>query len=125
MPPGVGTGLAPVAEEEQLSEHEYEVLHDHRGGGGRRPVHSSEIDDFSRAYSSAGIGTEEMDYDDDRHPLAVINPDDSPPRSGTASPGDSQSPSRGGAGGTGTGGGIGNRPLWQQNRQQGRNLMWL
>lgn len=125
----VGTGLAPVAEEELQSEHESEMIPPPPRNPGRRQVHSSEIDDFSRAYSSAGIGTQEADYGDydgndyagngyDHHPLAVMNPDESPPsRSGTVSPGGSQSPNRGGGGG--------NRPLWQQNRQQGRNLMWL
>ncbi|KAI1779686.1 hypothetical protein F4818DRAFT_149326 [Hypoxylon cercidicola] len=127
VPLGVGTGLAPVAEEEQSdNDREHEVWHGHR------PARSTEIDDFSRAYSSAGIGTQEdtTDYDDDddgggRRPLAVVNPDDSPPRPGTASPGGNQSPTREGGGGGGGAGGIGNRPLWQQNRQQGRNLMWL
>ncbi|KAI0380123.1 hypothetical protein F5Y04DRAFT_106599 [Hypomontagnella monticulosa] len=122
IPMGVGTGLTPVAEEEHShygdgSDHEHNSYNSNtmirnnsnnsdRGGGGA-PLHSSEIDDFSRAYSSAGIGTQEMD------PLAD---DNNRPGSGTSSP-ESRSPSRG-AGGS-------HRPLWQQNRQQGRNLMWL
>ncbi|KAI1381834.1 hypothetical protein F4677DRAFT_5728 [Hypoxylon crocopeplum] len=106
VPLGVGTGLTPVAEEEQQHEQEHE--HEHSGG-----PNASEIDDFSRAYSSAGIGTQ----GEDRQPLTVMNPDDSSSRSGSTSPGGSQSPTRGT--------GPGNRPLWQQNRRQGRNLMWL
>ncbi|KAI1767254.1 hypothetical protein GGR53DRAFT_136390 [Hypoxylon sp. FL1150] len=129
----VGTGLAPVAEEDQQFEHESEGIMPPPRNPSRQRVHSSEIDDFSRAYSSAGIGSEDDDEDYDvggRHPLAVMNPDVSPPHSGTASPGGSQSPNRGGGSGSGSGSGgggagIGNRPLWQQNRQQGRNLMWL
>ncbi|KAI1804966.1 hypothetical protein F4811DRAFT_552285 [Daldinia bambusicola] len=107
----VGTGLTPVAEEENphdqdscsssnsSSDREYEA------GINRRPT-PSEIDDFSRAYMSAGIGTQ--DLDEDRLPL----------RSGAESPGGSRSPPRGSVS-------PGNRPLWQQNRQQGRNLMWM
>ncbi|KAI2622208.1 hypothetical protein GGS26DRAFT_251369 [Hypomontagnella submonticulosa] len=112
VPMGVGTGLTPVAEEEHShdnsSDHEHGYSN-HHDRGGAAPPHSSEIDDFSRAYSRAGIGTQEMD------PLAS---DDNRPGSGTSSP-ESRSPSRG------AGNGMGNRPLWQQNRQQGRNLMWL
>lgn len=128
VPPlGVGTGLAPVAEEEHPHE-EPSRPHprDNYGGQGYhggydygRGATSSEIDDFSRAYSSAGIGTQ--DLDEDRQPLTVVNPDEHAPSSGATSPGGSQSPTRGGGGV----GGTGNRPLWQQNRQQGRNLMWL
>ncbi|KAI1143093.1 hypothetical protein F5Y05DRAFT_367465 [Hypoxylon sp. FL0543] len=114
VPPlGLGTGLAPVAEEEHPHEQERDHNDDYDRG-----VSSSEIDDFSRAYSSAGIGTQEME--EDRRPLTVMNPDENPPGSGTTSPGGSRSPTRG----EGTGG-PGNRPLWQQNRQQRRNLMWL
>ncbi|OTB06288.1 hypothetical protein M426DRAFT_114981 [Hypoxylon sp. CI-4A] len=105
VPLGVGTGLAPVAEEEQSHDQDSDQDQD-------RGMSSSEIEDFSRAYSRAGIGTQDME--EDRRPLTV---DDSPPRSETTSPGGSRSPSRGPW--------PGNRPLWQQNRQQGRNMMWL
>ncbi|KAI1468862.1 uncharacterized protein F4812DRAFT_424937 [Daldinia caldariorum] len=120
-PRGVGgAGLTPVAEEENphdqdsssssssssnsnsnsnSSDREYEA------GSGRGPT-PSEIDDFSRAYMSAGIGTQ--DLDEDRLPL----------RSDAESPGGSCSPPRSSSS-------PGNRPLWQQNRQQGRNLMWM
>ncbi|KAI0175822.1 hypothetical protein GGR52DRAFT_331618 [Hypoxylon sp. FL1284] len=130
-PLGVGTGLAPVAEEEQQQhEHEGEDENDSERGrehetqqdlsGARGPA-ESEIDDFSRAYSSAGIGSQEADGFD-RQPLAgAAIPYNNPRRSGTASPRGSLSPSRG----SGGAGGLGNRPLWQQNRQQGRNMMWL
>lgn len=113
-PAGVGTGLAPVAEEENSleSDHNYNI-NNYNGSDYDRGVSSSEIDDFSRAYSNQGIGTQEMEYD--RQPLTVLNPDDTPPRSGATSPG--TSPPR-----TTT---PGNRPLWQQNRQRGRNLMWV
>ncbi|OTA79965.1 hypothetical protein M434DRAFT_38202 [Hypoxylon sp. CO27-5] len=141
VPPlGVGTGLAPVAEEEQPHHEEPSHSHPHShshshdndysgygygygygyDNGYNRGATSSEIDDFSRAYSSAGIGTQ--DVDEDRQPLTVVNPDEHAPSSGATSPGGSRSPTRGGAG---AGVGTGNRPLWQQNRQQGRNLMWL
>lgn len=67
-----------------------------------------EIDDFSRAYSDARIG---QVSDDDTRPLTaaeeLANPE---PNSAEAPPG----PIRGG-----------NRPLWQQNRQRSRNLMWM
>ncbi|KAI8962335.1 hypothetical protein F5Y11DRAFT_195980 [Daldinia sp. FL1419] len=112
-PMGVGTGLSPVAEEDNPqdqdsscgSDREFDNISINRG-----PT-PSEIDDFSRAYMSAGIGTRELE--EDRQPLT----DGSAFRSGAESPGGSQSPPRGN--------GTGNRPLWQQNRQQGRNLMWL
>ncbi|KAI1409177.1 hypothetical protein F5Y13DRAFT_96420 [Hypoxylon sp. FL1857] len=116
----VGTGLAPVAEEEHPHEQEHDHTYDHAYDYSR-DVSSSEIDDFSRAYSNAGIGTQE-DMDEDRQPLTVMNPDENPPGSGATSPGGSRSPTRGGGGRTTS---PGNRPLWQQNRQQGRNLMWV
>ncbi|CAJ2512423.1 Uu.00g054380.m01.CDS01 [Anthostomella pinea] len=127
---GMGTGLAPVAEEHTDDEPD-----------------AREIDEFSRAYSSAGIGRQSMDhrYDfndddddgvddddvpEDRRPLRDSGGEiaggpgsggagnrDSDMEAGTSvmsSPPQSQS-SRGG----------GHRPLWQQNRQQSRNLMWL
>lgn len=141
VPPlGVGTGLAPVAEEEHPhDEPSHSHPHPHgdysgQGYGSGGGATSSEIDDFSRAYSSAGIGTQDLEdyYDQDemdaRQPLTVVNPDEqqhAPTSSGATSPGGSRSPTRGG---TGVGAGVGgtaNRPLWQQNRQQGRNLMWL
>ncbi|KAI1079117.1 hypothetical protein F5B20DRAFT_179565 [Whalleya microplaca] len=96
----VGTGLAPVAEEQ------YDGSISSHGGG-------NELDEFARAYSSAGIGQQ----DDDRQPLTVMNPDEqlsSGSASRSESPG-ARSPS----------GRRGSRPLWQQNRQQTRNLMWL
>ncbi|KAI1736768.1 hypothetical protein F4680DRAFT_451625 [Xylaria scruposa] len=83
--------LTPVVEEEQSLE--------------REEPPGREIDDFSRAYSSAGIGqlTDE-DVEEDRTPL----------RNNTQYEGSAarQSPGH-------------HRPLWQQNRQQSRNLMWL
>ncbi|KAL7628979.1 hypothetical protein AAE478_000497 [Parahypoxylon ruwenzoriense] len=118
----VGTGLTPVAEEEQPASpppppQQQKEHHDH----GEEPHSTSEIDDFSRAYSRAGIGTQELE--EDMQPLTRANPDENLPPgsvSGVSSPSGSLSPSRGpGAGGSG------NRPLWQQNRQQGRNLMWI
>ncbi|KAI1394026.1 uncharacterized protein F4822DRAFT_34071 [Hypoxylon trugodes] len=114
---GVGTGLTPVAEEENPSER---GDHDRpstgtTGVGMAGGPRSSELDDFSRAYSSAGIGTQEIE--DDRQPLTATNSDENTLGSGAISPEGSQTPPRGGGGG--------NRPLWQQNRQQGRNMMWL
>ncbi|KAI1757340.1 hypothetical protein F4782DRAFT_224458 [Xylaria castorea] len=85
--------LTPVVEEEQSLE--------------REEPPGREIDDFSRAYSSAGIGqfTDE-DGEEDHAPLRndthnTIYEDSVARRS------------------------PGHRPLWQQNRQQSRNLMWL
>ncbi|KAK6948624.1 hypothetical protein Daesc_010394 [Daldinia eschscholtzii] len=103
----VGTGLTPVAEEETPQDQDSSSGSDreYESSISRGPT-PSEIDDFSRAYMSAGIGTQ--DLEEDRLPL----------REGAESPGGSQSPPRGGGAG-------GNRPLWQQNRQQTRNLMWL
>ncbi|KAI0966258.1 hypothetical protein F4678DRAFT_297137 [Xylaria arbuscula] len=89
--------LTPVVEEDQS----HQSLE-------REDSHEREIDDFSRAYSSAGIGQlTDDDVEEDRTPLR-------------ADPHDTQneedSISRRSAG---------HRPLWQQNRQQSRNLMWL
>ncbi|KAI0515329.1 hypothetical protein F5B22DRAFT_636609 [Xylaria bambusicola] len=92
MPPPKGS-LTPVVEEDQPLE--------------REESQGREIDDFSRAYSSAEIGqlTDE-DVEEDRTPLRA-NPQD------MQQEGDSTRRT------------AGNRPLWQQNRQQSRNLMWL
>ncbi|KAI1341582.1 hypothetical protein F5Y15DRAFT_414104 [Xylariaceae sp. FL0016] len=90
--PGYGMGLAPV--EEEVSTYE------------SSEADGREIDEFSRAYTSAGIG---QASDEDRQPLR-----DSAQEAGTSPP-SSRSPSRN----------RGSRPLWQQNRQQSRNLMWL
>jgi hypothetical protein len=90
MPKG---SLTPVVEEEQPLE--------------REEPQGREIDDFSRAYSNAGLGQlTDDDVEEDRAPLRgnahnILEEDSSPRRSG------------------------GHRPLWQQNRQQNRNLMWL
>ncbi|RYP61633.1 hypothetical protein DL771_010052 [Monosporascus sp. 5C6A] len=68
-----------------------------------------EIDDFSRAYADARIG---QVPDEDQQPLTI--PEE---RAGSGSGSDSEhgrSPARGG-----------NRPLWQQNRQRSRNMMWM
>ncbi|KAK5624554.1 hypothetical protein RRF57_000270 [Xylaria bambusicola] len=93
MPPPKGS-LTPVVEEDQSLECE--------------ESQGREIDDFSRAYSSAGIGQlPDEDLEEDRTPLRA-NPQDAQQE------GDS-TPRRT----------AGNRPLWQQNRQQSRNLMWL
>ncbi|KAI1656788.1 hypothetical protein F4813DRAFT_363312 [Daldinia decipiens] len=107
-PMGVGTGLTPVAEEENPYDQDSASESDRSIGRGPTP---SEIDDFSRAYMNAGIGTQELE--EDRQLLT----DGGALRYGAESPGGSHSPPRGN--------GMGNRPLWQQNRQQGRNLMWL
>ncbi|TRX96623.1 hypothetical protein FHL15_002525 [Xylaria flabelliformis] len=81
--------LTPVVEEEQSFE--------------REEPPGREIDDFSRAYSSAGIGQLTDEDVEDRTPLRNNTQyEDSASR---------RSP--------------GHRPLWQQNRQQSRNLMWL
>ncbi|KAI3322084.1 hypothetical protein HD806DRAFT_136526 [Xylariaceae sp. AK1471] len=90
MPKG---SLTPVVEEEQPLE--------------REEPQRREIDDFSRAYSSAGIGQlPDEDIEEDRAPLRG-NVQDTPE--------EDSPPQRSG----------GHRPLWQQNRQQSRNLMWL
>ncbi|KAI0404152.1 hypothetical protein F4802DRAFT_615953 [Xylaria palmicola] len=87
--------LTPVAEEDQSMERE-------------EPPQGREIDDFSRAYSSAGIGQlADDDVEEDRAPLRRNEPRGTP---------EDGSPSRRP---------VGHRPLWQQNRQQSRNLMWL
>lgn len=109
-PMGVGTGLTPVAEEENPHDQDSDRESDPSIISSQGPT-PTEIDDFSRAYMSAGIGTQELE--EDRQPLT----DGGALRSGAESPGGSQSPPRGN--------GMGNRPLWQQNRQQGRNLMWV
>ncbi|KAI0103643.1 hypothetical protein GGR51DRAFT_247610 [Nemania sp. FL0031] len=97
MPVGMvqpGGSLTPVVEEDQSLE--------------REESQGREIDDFSHAYSSAGIGQlPDEDTDEDRMPLRN-NSHDIHEEEG--------SPSRRSAG---------HRPLWQQNRQQNRNLIWL
>lgn len=90
--------LTPVVEEDHSLERE------------REEPHVREIDDFSRAYSSAGIGQlSDRGVEEDRAPLRD-NSQEAREREGSASP---------------PRGGSGHRPLWQQNRQQSRNLMWL
>lgn len=97
MPAGMSQSkgvLTPVVEEDQSTE--------------REEPQGREIDDFSQAYSSAGIGQlPDEDTEEDHTPLRsrsrdTIDDDDSLPRQSG-----------------------GHRPLWQQNRQQSRNLMWL
>ncbi|KAI1176805.1 hypothetical protein F4777DRAFT_243899 [Nemania sp. FL0916] len=74
----------------------------------REETQGREIDDFSQAYSSAVIGQlPDEDTEEDRAPLRE-NPQ--------YAQDDDGSPSRRSGG---------HRPLWQQNRQQTRNLMWL
>ncbi|KAI0486151.1 hypothetical protein F4859DRAFT_357396 [Xylaria cf. heliscus] len=92
MPPPNGV-LTPVVEEDQSME--------------REDPPGREIDDFSRAYSSARIG-QLLDEaaEEDRTPL----------RNNSQYSQDNESIARRSEG---------HRPLWQQNRQQGRNLMWL
>ncbi|GAP92334.1 hypothetical protein SAMD00023353_7800560 [Rosellinia necatrix] len=86
--------LTPVVEEDQSME--------------REESHGREIDDFSQAYSSAGIGqVSDENIEEDRTPLR-----DHPHYAHEERR--SSSPLNGG-----------HRPLWQQNRQRGRNLMWL
>ncbi|KAI1156747.1 hypothetical protein F4825DRAFT_446219 [Nemania diffusa] len=92
MPQPKGS-LTPVAEEDQSIE--------------REEPQGREIDDFSQAYSSAGIGQlPDDDSEEDRTPLRNNSQD--------TQEDDSLSRQSGG-----------HRPLWQQNRQQHRNLMWL
>lgn len=69
---------------------------------------SNELDDFSHGYTAA-VG--QIHQEEDRQPLTATNHERR--QSGS----DSGSPSRTG--------GIGDRPLWQQNRRQSRNLMWM
>jgi len=110
----VGTGLTPVVEEGH--EDYYTDSHSTRG---------REIDDFSRAYSSAGIGETSSQEDSERGPLAAaLNAIGSNPYSSTSDQGhlgsdsdDQGRPERPKRGGSG--------PLWQQNRQQSRNMMWM
>lgn len=66
---------------------------------------SNELDDFSHGYTAA-VGHIQ---NEDRQPLTISNSDDSYSGSETESPGRS----------------TGDRPLWQQNRRQSRNLMWM
>ncbi|KAI0434439.1 hypothetical protein F5Y09DRAFT_252670 [Xylaria sp. FL1042] len=67
---------------------------------GREEFHGREIDDFSRAYSNAVRGQlTDPDVEEDRTPLRANAQD--------RSEGENRS------------------PLWQQNRQKSRNLMWL
>ncbi|GAW20020.1 hypothetical protein ANO14919_095140 [Xylariales sp. No.14919] len=93
MPQPKGS-LTPVVEEDQSLE--------------REESQGREIDDFSRAYSSAGIGQHsDEDIEEDRTLLRA--------RAHGAQEEDDSVSRRDG----------GHRPLWQQNRQQSRNLMWL
>ncbi|KAI0442544.1 hypothetical protein F4803DRAFT_368023 [Xylaria telfairii] len=85
--------LTPVVEEDQSIE--------------REDPPGREIDDFSRAYSSAGIG---------QLPDEGVEEDRTPLRNNSYNSHDTDSISRRSPG---------HRPLWQQNRQQSRNLMWL
>ncbi|KAH6659414.1 hypothetical protein BKA67DRAFT_544378 [Truncatella angustata] len=68
---------------------------------------ANELDDFSHGYSAA-VG-QIQHHEEDRQPLTPVNID------GHSSGSDSSSPSRR----------MGDRPLWQQNRRQSRNLMWM
>ncbi|KAF2968249.1 hypothetical protein GQX73_g5310 [Xylaria multiplex] len=93
MPQPKGS-LTPVVEEDQSLE--------------REESQGREIDDFSRAYSNAGIGQHsDEDTEGDRTPLRA-NPRDAQEEDDAISRRS-----------------AGHRPLWQQNRQQSRNLMWL
>ncbi|KAI0013046.1 hypothetical protein F4779DRAFT_613914 [Xylariaceae sp. FL0662B] len=121
-----GTGLTPVAEEEQ-----HQQLQPSWYDDPSPPPTPREIDEFSRAYSSAGIGQDDSSDSSgdssDRQPLTA-NPAESarssPEGSGSlaSSGAAAQSPPSSSGGGASRGA---NRPLWQQNRQQARNLMWL
>ncbi|KAI8632486.1 hypothetical protein F5Y19DRAFT_365738 [Xylariaceae sp. FL1651] len=119
MPMPAKAGLTPVVEEEQPFDREEQQQHQqqYQQQYQQQPqLQGREIDEFSRAYSNAGIGQlpdDEPDYED-RAPLrdhaaheagnsTESSSEDSPPRNR----------------------GAGHRPLWQQNRQQSRNLMWL
>ncbi|KAI0200021.1 hypothetical protein F4808DRAFT_174727 [Astrocystis sublimbata] len=95
MPAQPKGNLTPVVEEDQSIERE-----DPPGPG-------REIDDFSQAYSSAGIGQLPSDDGEEDH---------TPLRNNSQSTNGNESIARRSGG---------HRPLWQQNRQQSRNLMWL
>ncbi|RYP58742.1 hypothetical protein DL770_010366 [Monosporascus sp. CRB-9-2] len=95
----------------------YDPVHVPGVGTGLTPVEEEasaenptrEIEDFSRAYADARIG---QIPDEDQRPLAI--PEET---AGSGSGSESEhgrSPVRGG-----------NRPLWQQNRQRSRNMMWM
>jgi hypothetical protein len=106
-------GLTPVVEEDlrELREEQQQEQPPPQAPQGR------EIDDFSRAYSNAGIGQlPDEEVEEDRTPLR--RRDNGQGASGSGSgPGDEDDmPTRD----RGT-----HRPLWQQNRQQTRNLMWM
>ncbi|KAI1432239.1 hypothetical protein GGR50DRAFT_707112 [Xylaria sp. CBS 124048] len=111
-PQAKGQGsLTPVVEEDQSTEREDEGRQQQRSSSSSQEREEREIDDFSRAYSSAGIGQmSDSGFEDDRRPLRYSNTqgldeyDDEEALAGRA---------------------RGHRPLWQQNRQQSRNLMWL
>ncbi|KAK6085552.1 hypothetical protein SCUP515_00659 [Seiridium cupressi] len=66
---------------------------------------SNELDDFSHGYTAA-VG--QIQHDEDRQPLTAMTAEDHHAESGF------ESPMR-----------PGDRPLWQQNRRQSRNLMWM
>jgi len=137
MAGGLGTvaggGLPPVVEEDQQSS-EREELPGRQQYQAEPEPQRSEIDDFSRAYSNARIGQLTDDDEDDangvegdRAPLRAnaqyyySNNDNNGGSSSSSNPqyeyddDDGYPPRRSG----------GHRPLWQQNRQQSRNLMWL
>ncbi|KAI1369286.1 hypothetical protein F5Y08DRAFT_149651 [Xylaria arbuscula] len=101
LPPPKGA-LTPVTEEDHPLE--------------REESQGREIDDFSRAYSNAGIGQlPDDESEEDRTPLRVNNDNNDNNSPEDAQLDEGTSPRRS----------AGNRPLWQQNRQQSRNLMWL
>ena len=77
----------------------------------RSEMGARDIDDFSQAYTDARIG--QAPSDEDLQPLREPDPVSS--ESSTSGTYQSPSPIRGGGG----------RPLWQQNRQRSRNLMWM
>jgi hypothetical protein len=97
--PGIGTGLAPLNTDPNYLNNTHPA--------------TREIDDFSRAYSDANIG---QSMDDDRAPLTAHADDHQTNYTLPSHYGDTvQSAS----------GDSNNRPLWQQNRHQSRNLMWM
>ncbi|KAI0482227.1 hypothetical protein GGR56DRAFT_176513 [Xylariaceae sp. FL0804] len=120
--PGMGTGLAPVVEEEQQQQHP--ALRPSPGPAAR------EIDEFSRAYASAGIGggrdshslhdnETDAEEEDDRRPLRTSAQEQAGSSTTPASDGGGSSENRSSSRSRGS------RPLWQQNRTQHRNMMWL
>ncbi|KAI1856777.1 hypothetical protein JX265_011418 [Neoarthrinium moseri] len=95
----------------------YDPVHVAGGGVGGTPIadtytrsDSREIDDFSHGYTAA-LGHMQ---DEDRQPLTVVNPDDHHHDHDYDHDERPGSPIR-----------NSDRPLWQQNRRQSRNLMWM